>query len=171
MRRLLCLLHVRAGAHISADIGCIGGLPHDPFDRLPCLSCSRWSALVGNEGVAFRCVLMKGILNEAALVISSTEEDGVDDQENPGSFRECNGGEQNTEPKEDFEDRNKRHARVIVVLDELANHVTHGGSFVCGFAAGRNGSVSTLLWGLNGWNDVCASVGCDVENGVDAEWE
>jgi hypothetical protein len=24
---------------------------------------------------------------------------------------------------------------------------------------------------LNGWDDVCASVGCDVENGVDAEWE
>ena len=48
-------------------------------------------------------------LDEAALGESGTEESGVDGDQDPGTFAEGNGGEQETAPEEDFKDGNETH--------------------------------------------------------------
>jgi len=119
-----------------------------------------------------RLQLTERALNEARLSESCAEEGGVDGDQDPRTLLEGDGGEEDTAPEKDLEDSNKTHGGVIVFLDELANHVSVWaglGGWLGGWAGTWGGS--NWLAGLDGWNEVCAGVGCDVEDGVDTEGE
>lgn len=109
-------------------------------------------------------------LDEAGLSVSCTEEGSVNCNQNPRSLAEGNGGEQEAAPKEDFENSDEPHRCVIVFFDELANQIGSGVSLVSWLSAWRSRLCSNLRR-LEGWNQVRASVGCDMEDRVNTEWE
>lgn len=108
---------------ITVDVSGVGRLPEDVLDSSPTLSNGRRSALVGELGINARRELGNGTLDKAALSIAGAEEDGVDNEKDPGALLEEEGGANNTEPQGDLEDGNKCHGAIVVLLDELANGV------------------------------------------------
>lgn len=120
---LLRLLGYRTllGTNIAADIRRIGGLPDDVLEGSPCLSGGWGSALVSELGIDSSSELGDGSLDEAALCIAGAEEDSVDNEQNPGSSLEEKSGTEDAEPQSDFENGNERHARIVVLLDELTD--------------------------------------------------
>jgi hypothetical protein len=111
-------------------------------------------------------------LNESALSEASTEEGGVDSDQNPRTLLECDSREEKTAPEQDFEDSDEAHGSIIVFLDELANHIS---VWVClgGWLGAGAGTCCGSNWlaRLDGGNEVCAGIGRDVEDRVDTEWE
>ena len=134
----------------------LGRLPHPPRrgrdilplrDRIPALAH-----------------LAQHALHEGALRDAGAQEDGVDDDEDPGALLEEDGGEEQAEPEGDFQAGDDGHAGVVVVFDEAADALAQGAGF--GFLAGGGGR-----WGLDGREEDAAGVGCHVEDAVDGEGE
>jgi len=140
------------------------------LDTLPNLSCNGRSRLSTNERINSGLELSELALNEAGLSESCAEEGSVDSDQDPGALAEGHSGEEETAPEEDFEDSNKSHGGIIVFLDELANHVSSGVVLV-GWLSTWGGSWCGNLRRLESWDQVGASVGGDVEDGVDTKWE
>jgi len=146
--------------------------PHTALNTIPKRSGRRRSALRTNQVIDSRLQLSELTLNEAALSESSTEEGGVDSDQDPRARLESDSREEETTPEKDLEDSNETHRRIIVFLDELADHISVWVG-LGGWLGTRAGTSSGSNWlrGLDGGNEVCAGVGRDVEDGVDAEGE
>lgn len=93
------------------------------LDDLPHLAHSRRGALVVDVAVGASGELRDGALDEAALCEARAEEDGVHDQEDPGAFLEDECSAEDPKPEGDFEERDERHARVVVVFNESSDRV------------------------------------------------
>ena len=103
-------------------------------------------------------------LHKRTLANPRAQEDRVDDDENPASLLEHEGGAEETEPQRDLEAGDDGHAGVVVVFDEAADALAQSAGF--GFLAlGRRGR-----W-LDGREQDAARVGCYVEDAVDGEGE
>ena len=140
-------------------------LSDESLDSFPASSYSWWGRLVGKARVSPGGAVGHSILDEAALCVAGAEESGVDDDQDPGSFLEHDGGEQEAEPEGDFESGNDSHRLIVVVLDEFTDGVTDGRGL--GLTAGR-----CYLGGRRyGGEKIRTSVGQDVKEGVDGEWE
>lgn len=113
--------------NVLADVGSISGLPDDVLEGAPALASGRRSALVGELSIDTGSELGDGTLHEGALRIAGTEKDGVHDKQDPRTLLEEQRRAEDTEPKGDFEDSDKRHASVIVLLHEFANSIRQGG--------------------------------------------
>jgi len=149
---------------VAVDVGEVGGLLDTALDGLPSLTDSWWHVLSVGNGITTGAELVDGTLDKGALVEASAEEDGVDDDEDPGTLLEENGGTEETEPEDDLEDGDNSHAEVVVVLDEVTN----------GVAKGRRGRLLAWLGGwlrLEGWDQVGTGVSRNVEDRIDGEWQ
>jgi len=109
--------------HVPADVRRISRLLDDVLKRLPSLSGSRGSALVRKLGINAGGELRDGALDESALGNASTEEDGVDDEQDPRTLLEEKCRAKDTEPEGNLKDGNKRHAAIVVLLDKFSNDV------------------------------------------------
>ena len=170
---LLWLLHPSSllPSHVPSQVCGIVRLLRQPLGSLPYLPRNRWSILVGESCIDPSCSLCYGTLVELALRISCSEENRVDDKENPAALRKGDGREQDTGPQRDLKQCDKRHGGVVVFLHKLADAVCERGR-----AAGRSwggrrawGRLRRGLGWLQGWKKVRSGVGRDVEDGVDGE--
>lgn len=150
---------------VAGDIGGVVEGTRAALDALPDLSEGWGCGLGADEGVDAGFELLELVLDEGALGEAGAEEDGVDGEEDPGAGGEDDGGEEDAEPEDDLEEGDKAHGCVVVLLDEPPDVVGGGVGFGGGLAAGGR----DLLRGLEGWEEVCAGVCRDVEDGVDAE--
>lgn len=146
--------------------------PRTTLNTIPDLSSRRGSRLCTHKAVDSRFQLSELALNEAALSESCAEECGIDSDQDPGASAECDSREEKSAPEEDFENSDESHGCVIVFLDKFANGISSCVWLVGWLGGGRCTCCSGyLLRWLDSWDQVCAGVGCDVEDGVDAEWE
>jgi len=74
--------------HIPADISSVCRLLDDIFESSPGLTSSRRRALIGKLCVNASSELGDGVLDEAALCVTSTEKDSVDNNEDPRALLE-----------------------------------------------------------------------------------
>lgn len=116
--------------------------------------------------------LTNGLLDKGALGIAGAEERKVDNQQDPASLGESQSGEDQAEKQGDLEGSDNTHASIVVLLDEATNGLGErvllaGGLGVGG--AGRGRTSSTLGRRLESGDQVHATVGSDMEDGVDAE--
>lgn len=158
--RLLGLLGctLLLSANVLADVSCVSGLADNVLEGAPALA-DRWgNALVGELGVKTGSQLGDGTLDKGALGEAGAEEDGVDRDEDPGALLEEESRTEDSEPQSNLEDGNQSHAAIIVVLDELANHVR--GSRSLGLGTGCGCSRRRL----DGGEQVRARIGSDVEH-------
>ena len=109
-------------------------------------------------------------LNKATLGKSCAEEGSVDCNQDPGTFAEGNGREEETAPEKDLENSNQTHGGIVVFLDEFANGISQCVRLVGWLATWGSSSCGNLRW-LEGWDQVGTSIGCDVEDRIDSEWE
>lgn len=140
------------------------------LDTLPDSPGRRRDTLVAHERIDTRGQVRDLTLHKAALRESRSQESRVQHQQNPATLREDNSGHEQTDPQGDLEDRNKAHGQVVVLLDELSNAFGEGAVLVGGLAGWGRGR-SGLLRRLERGDQVRARVGCDVEDGVNAEGE
>lgn len=171
-RYLGSLLRGRRSVHIPSNISGIVERPRAALDSLPDLLGGRRNRLRTNEVVNSRLQVSELALHETALGEAGAEEGGVDGDQDPGALGEGDGGEEESDPEHDFENGDEAHGGVIVFLDELADGGGHGVGLHGGLRSrgGAGGGGDLLRW-LQGWDQVCAGVGCDVEDRVDAEGE
>ena len=149
---------------VAVDVGEVGGLLDTALDGLPSLTDSWWHVLSVGNSITTSAELVDGTLDKGALVEASAEEDGVDDDEDPSTLLEEDGGAEQTEPQDDLKDGHNSHAEVVVVLDKVTN----------GVAEGRRGRLLAWLSGwlrLESWDQVGASVSRNVEDRIDGEWQ
>lgn len=132
--------------------------------RLPSLLGNWRDILSVGKAITTSSNLLDGSLHESALRDTSAEEDGVKSEDDPAALDEEDGRSQQTEPQSKLKAGNKRHAGVIVLLDETANGVTQTGR--CGLLT----SWGDWRW-LDGGEEDGAGVGQHVEGAVDGEWE
>ena len=112
------------------------------------------------------------MLNKGTLRVPCAEEGQVDAQENKGSLGERQESDCQAEQKSHFQPGNETHAGIVVLLNEPANGLGQRRLFGRGSGAGgRRRRRATLLGGLQRRDQVGARVGCNVEDGVDAERE
>lgn len=167
-RLLRCLLGRSTTIHVSSDVGSVMELSGTTLDAFPDLSSNRGSALSADERVNSGTGLRERVLNVAALSEAGAEERGVQSNQDPRSTLEKDGGEQKTDPEKNLESGYDRHGGVVVLLDKSPNAVGQRAAYR-GLAAGRGTSrIGGGLRGREGWDDVGAGIGCDVEDGVDA---
>lgn len=140
------------------------------LDGLPSLTSSRRGALSANEVVDADLKVAERVLDVAALSKAGAEEDGVDDDQDPGAALEEDDVEEDTEPEDELNVGNNRHGRIVVLLNETANRVGHGVLSVLGLGAGRGtGGRGHLGRGHESRDQVRTSIGSDVEDRVDGE--
>lgn len=166
---LLCLLGTSTRGcstrDIPVDVGGIGTLANDVLEGLPTLANSRRGALVGDLCIDASGHLADGALDEAALRKAGSEENGVDRNENPRALLEKKGRSEDAEPEEDFKDGNESHAGIVILLHKLANGIRQTRClWLCSTSCARS-----LLLALDGGQEVCSSVGGNVEDGVDCK--
>lgn len=149
-------------ADVLADVSSLGSLTDDVLEGTPGLASGWRSALVGKLGIDAGGKLGNGTLDEGALSVAGTEEDGVDNDQDPRSLLEEKGRAEHAEPKGNLEDSNKGHAAVVVLLYELANSIGQGG-------LGLGTRLSSSRRRLDGGQQVRAHIGCDVEYRVDCK--
>ena len=140
------------------------------LDTFPNLSCSRGGRLSTNERIDSGLKLSKLALNKAGLSESCAEEGSVDSDQDPGALSKGDGGEEKTTPEKDLENGNEAHGSIIVFLDKLANQISSGivlVSWLSTWGGGWGGDLRRL----ESWNQVGASICCDMEYGVDTEWK
>lgn len=156
---LWCSLSV---TNISVDIGLVVNLLEDILDSLPSLLGNWRDVLSVGKTITTSSNLLNGSLHESALRDAGTEEDGVESEDDPAALDEEDGGSEKTEPESELECGDKRHAGVVVLLDETANGVTK---------TGRHGLLAGWgdWWWLDGGEEDGASVGQHVEGAVDGE--
>ena len=162
--RLLGLLWLLSTTGVAVDVGEISSLLDTALDGLPSLANDWWHVLSVGDGVTAGAELVDGALDKGTLVEAGAEEDGVDDDEDPGALLEENGGAEEAEPEHDLEDGDDGHAEVVVVLDKITDGVAEGGrGWLLAWLSG-------WLW-LESWDQVGAGVGCNVEDRIDGEWQ
>lgn len=123
-RYLLGLLWGALGTtNILADVSRVTSLADDTLEGVPALASGRWSALVGKLSVDPSSDIVDSLLDEAALGNTGAEEDSVDNKQDPGTLLEEESRSEDAEPKGNLEKRNEGHRSIIVLLDELANHL------------------------------------------------
>ena len=97
-KRLLCLLRGSLlSANVPADVSSIAGLLDNALEGSPTLLGSGRSALVGKLSVNAGSELVDSLLDKAALRNAGTEEDGVDNEQDPRAPLE-----EDAEPEEDL---------------------------------------------------------------------
>jgi hypothetical protein len=164
---LLRLLGARSllATNILLQVSSIMSLFDEALDRVPCLPGDWWCGLIGQRGINFRGQVLHALLHKGALSVTGAEESGIQDNEDPCTLLEENCGEEDAEPKGDFEEGDESHGAIIVVFDKFANGVAEAGSLWFG-TRGSGG----CLW-LDRGQQVRACVSQDVEDGVDGEGE
>lgn len=160
-QHLLSLLWCTLLTSVTADIGHVSGLLDSALDSSPSLANSWGQVLTVGNGITTSSQVVDGLLNKGALVETSSQEDSVNDNEDPRALLEENGRAEQAEPKGNLKNGNQGHGAVIVVLYKVADSVGQGGGLLlAGSGCG--------LW-LDGWQNVGAGVGCYVEDRVDSE--
>lgn len=151
-----------AASHVAGDVSGIVSLLGDAFELVPGLAGSGGSVLAVGKAVTAGTGLAQHTLDESALGDAGAEEDSVDDEEDPRATLEDDGRSEDAEPQSQLESRDKRHAGIIVVLDEAANGLGNAGrgGLLAGGHDGRR---------LDGREENAAGVGGDVEDAVDGE--
>lgn len=150
------------GAGVAVDVSQVSSLLDATLDCVPTLSDSRGHVLAVGNGITTGGELVDSLLDECALVEASSEEDGVDDDEDPRTLLEEESGTEQTEPESDLKDGYEGHRRVVVILDEVANRVSKARSL--GLLSSRSSRLR-----LDGGQEVGSGVGCNVENRVDGK--
>lgn len=130
---------------------------------------------MGESSVDARGEVRHGVLNKAALGVSSTEEGDVDEQEDPAALGESESGQDETEEESDLEGGHQTHAGIVVLLHEFANVVGQRGRLASRRLGGRGrdggSTVGSLGLGLQGRDEIGPGVGRNVENRIHAEWQ
>jgi len=147
---------------VAVDVGQVGSLLDAALDTVPALSDSGRHVLTVGDGITTSGELVNSLLDESALVETSSEEDGVDGNQDPGALLEEESGEAKAEPKSNLENSDQGHGRIVVVLDKVTNGV--GEARRLGLLASGNSRL-----GLDGGKKVGSGVSCDVEDGVDGK--
>lgn len=161
LRRLLG----RAGTtHVSVNVGGITELASAVLDIVPNAAGGGRGTLSADKRVDAGRKLAERRLDVAALGVAGAEESSVNNKQDPGAALEQDSGENNAEPERDFEGRDDRHGRIVVLLDKGPNAF---GQRAVGLSAGRR-PVSGCGSRHDGGKQVGASVRGDVEDGVDA---
>lgn len=115
--------------------------------------------------------LTNRLLDKRALGVAGAEERKIDNEQDPASLGESQGGENQTEKQGDLEGGDDTHASIVVLLNEAANRlgerVALGGGLRVGGAGRRR--TSTLGCRIDSRNQVHAAVSSDMEDGVHAE--
>lgn len=161
-----------ASTNVLSNIRHIVELAGTTLDTLPDLSSRWWDTLSSDKGINTGTDALELSTNEGGLRIAGSQESSVDGEQEPRALGEDNSRSEETAPEEDLKDSNEAHGEVVVLLDKLADGIGEGGSLVgwLGTGWGACWSVDLSWWG-DGWENVLTSVGCDVEDGVDAEWK
>lgn len=165
---LRSLLGDGGAAEVAVGVSVGVELAGASLDGLPSLAGGRGSALVADSGVDTGLKKSERVLDVGALGEASTEESGVDGNQDPGAALEGDGREQEANPEKNLERGHNRHGGIVVLLDESANLVGDRVVRVLGLAA--RGSTSSGRDGLrrsDGGDHVGARVSCDVEDRVD----
>ena len=147
-------------------------LPGAALDSVPDLASNRGSALGADKVINAGLELTERVLDMGALSETSPEEGGVECDQDPRAALEDDGAAEQANPQEDLQPRHDRHGRIIVLLDEGTNRLGERVLSILRLGAGRgSGRRVDLLGRDKGWDYVCARVGRDVENRVDAIWQ
>lgn len=112
-----------AATDVAVDVGRIVELLGAILDAVPHAAGGGRGALCTNELVDARAHLSDRGLDVRALREASSEEDGVDTDENPRAALEQNRREKQADPKKDLKAGDNGHGRVVVLLDEGTNLV------------------------------------------------
>ena len=131
------------------------------LDRLPRVPSHRRRTLIRDQRIPSLYHLPYRSLHKTTLTVPTPQENCIHDQQNPASLCENDGRKEDAEPEEDFERGNEHHAGVVVFFHEFADCVGEGGGFVAAASGG----------GVEGWENIGAGVGRNVENGIDHERE
>lgn len=172
---LLRLLGGSRSRDIAGDVGSFVALAHDTLESLPTLAELRGGALVGDRGVSTGSELANSLLHERALGVAGAEEGKVYDQQDPATLGESDSGQHETEQQGDLKGGNDAHAGIVVLLDEAANGLGELGLLAGRLGVGRAGGTRAgglalaLGLGLEGRDQVHATIGSDVEDRVDTE--
>jgi hypothetical protein len=158
---LRCCLLTRNVAVDVRGIMCLGSSALEPFPTAP---HRRWEILSLSEGVTTGTHLLERTLHEGALRDAGPQEDSVDNQQDPGTFGEDDGGEEQTEPESNFQGSHEAHAEVVIFLNKTTDAVAQSG---CLWLL----ASWCWRWWLQSWEEDAAGVGSDVEDAVDGEWE
>lgn len=134
------------------------------LNKLPSRSRSRRSTLSTSQVVKTRLQQSERVLHVRALGESSSEEDGVDSEDSPRPTLEEDGGQEQSAPEGNLQDRHDRHGKVVIFLDEVSNSLGNG----VGRRLGTGRSASRNLTGLDSGNHVVSRVGGDMEDRVNA---
>ena len=155
---------------VSPNISRIMELPRAGFDTLPNTSSSWRRRLSTNKAVDSCLKLSELSLHESRLSEAGAQEGSVDCDQDPGALGEGDCRQEETAPEENLEDSNETHGRVIVFLDELPDCLSERVGLK--IRLGRWGCARYWCLGygwLNGGNEVCTGIGCNVEDRVDAK--
>jgi len=106
---------------VAVDVSQVSGLLDNTLETTPALSDGRRQVLAVGNSVTASAQLVDGGLHEGALVEASSEEDSVDNKQDPRALLEEKTREEQTEPESDLENSDKGHGRIVVVLNEVAN--------------------------------------------------
>ncbi len=157
---------------VLRDISNIMELTTSTLNTIPDLSSDRWKTLTTNQSITTGTESLELSTDESRLGIAGTEESSVESQKDPRALGEDSSGEEEAAPEEDLQDSNESHGEIVVLLDELADGLREWGLRV-GWLGGWGGAgwLGGGGWWCDRWENVLARVGCDVEDGVDAEWE
>ena len=152
--------------HISS----LNNLVQKILHCLPSLSDRRRHVWVLNLLIDSGSQLAKSPLDELALGDSRPEEDGVDTQQDPRPFAECQCGEEEAHPEHDLEQGDQKHRGVVILLYKAANRVSQWRLRLR--RGGRHrGACWSRFGNLERWDNVGPGVGRDMENRIDGERE
>lgn len=135
------------GTSVAVDVSQVSGLLDTALETTPGLSDGRGQVLAGSNGITASAQLVDGRLHEGALVEASSEENGVDSNQDPRALLEEESREAQTEPESNLENSDKSHGRIVVVLNEIANGIGKAGRL--GLLASSDGGL-----GLDGGQKV-----------------
>lgn len=119
---------------------------------------------MGDGSIGASSELTNSLLNERALGVTGAEEREVNDEQDPASLGESDSGQQEADKQGDFKGSDDTHASIVVLLDEAANGLGESGLLGGGLGVGRAWRGGAGLLGLDGWDQVHAAVGGDVED-------
>lgn len=161
-----------ATSDVLSNVRNIVELARTTLNALPNLSSRWWDTLTSNKRINTGTEALELSTDKRGLGVTSSQESSVDSEQDPRALSEDDSGQKETAPQENLEDSDEAHGEVVVLLDELADGIGQGGGLVgwLGASWGTGWSVD-LGWWSDGWENVLASVGRDVEDGVNAEWE
>lgn len=165
---LLRLLLRSGTTGVSPQVCGFNSLAANAFDSLPSLSDSRRHVGVLDLLVDSGTELAKSSLNKIALLVTGAKEEGVDGQQNPSTLGESQGREKEPRPESNLEGGHQSHGGIIVFFDELSNGIAKRRLRFGGTGGSRSGACR-LLWWLEGRDQIGASIGGYMEDGVDRE--